>query len=119
MKDAFHGYNETVLTFACTWGVQKGSLVTMDSSQKVRPAEDGECFIGVALSVRDGYAAVQLQGYCELLAGEDITVGRTQLVADRYGRVKVRPGGVDVWVVATGERDADDGLGEDWVGVLI
>lgn len=116
---SFHGYNENVLTFECTGDVQRGSLVTMDSSQKVRVAKDGECFLGVALGVRDGFAAVQLQGYCELKADEDIPVGRTRLVASRFGRVKSRYEGIDVWVVAVGETENEDGIGEDWIGVLI
>lgn len=119
MKESFHGYNECVLTFSCGYDVEKGSLVTMDSSQKVRVAEDGECFIGVAIAVRDGFAAVQLQGYFEFPAGEDIPVGRTQLVADKYGRVKARPSGIDVWVVVSEERETEDGIGEDWVGIII
>ena len=116
---SFHGYNENVLTFECTGDVHSGSLVTMDSSQKVRVADDGECFIGVALSVRDGFAAVQLQGYFELKTDEDIPVGRTRLVASRFGRVKSRYEGIDVWVIATGEIENEDGICEDWIVVLI
>ena len=62
MEINFTGYQENVLTFECTDTVKAGDLVAMVSSGKVSKALADGSFSGKCLSVRDGYAAVQLSG---------------------------------------------------------
>ena len=94
----FNGYRENVLTFACESTVAAGKLVKMSASGKVANAAADDDFIGVALSVRDGYAAVQLDGYLEQPKSGTVSVGYNKLVAASSG-VKAAESGVDRLVV--------------------
>lgn len=94
----FSGYNETVLTFECTSGVTAGIPVKMSAAGKVTAASANDTFIGVARSVRDGYAAVQLGGYVEMKKNGTIGLGYTKLVAAAEG-VKAAETGIDRLVI--------------------
>lgn len=81
MEINFNGYQENVLTLACESTVAAGDLVAMSASGTVGKAEDNSAFIGVCLSERDGYAAVQLGGYVEMKKSGTVNLGFTKLVA--------------------------------------
>ena len=98
MNINFSGYRENVLTFECEHTVVKGKLVKMSESGKVANASCNEDFIGVAVSVNDGYAAVQLEGYVETYKTGAINVGYNKLVTALVG-VKTADIGIDRLVV--------------------
>ncbi len=81
----YNGYQENVLTFECDGTVEKGDLVAMASSGKVAKAAENSAFIGKCLSVKGGYAAVQLSGYVETAKSGTISMGYTKLVAAASG----------------------------------
>ena len=84
MNISFTGYRENVLTFECTNTVAVGDLVKMSASGKV--------------GVRDGYAAVQLDGYMEAAKSGTVNVGYNKLVAAASG-VKTAESGIDRLVI--------------------
>ena len=94
----FNGYKENVLTFECESTVAAGKLVKMSASGKVANASADDSFIGVAVSVRGGYAAVQLDGYVEAAKSGTVNVGYNKLVAASSG-VKAAEAGIDRLVV--------------------
>ena len=98
MEINFNGYRENALTFACTSAVKAGDLVKMSASGTVAPADANGDFIGVALSVRDGYAAVQLDGYVEYAKNGTVNTGVVKLVNTSTG-VKAAESGIDRLVV--------------------
>lgn len=98
MEINFTGYNENVLTFECASGVSAGDLVTMNASGKVAKAAADSVFIGKCLSVRDGYAAVQLSGYVEAAKTGTVDVGYNKLVSSGTG-VKAASSGTERLVI--------------------
>lgn len=90
----FNGFKENVLTFECESTVAAGKLVKMSASGKVANAAADDTFIGVAVSVRGGYAAVQLDGYIEMPKSGTVNVGYNKLVAASSG-VKAAQSGID------------------------
>lgn len=98
MEINFTGFNENVLTFECASGVAAGNLVTMNASGKVAKAAADSVFIGKCISVRDGYAAVQLSGYVEVPKTGTIDVGYNKLVASSTG-AKAGSSGIDRLVI--------------------
>lgn len=98
MDISFIGYKGNVLTFECESTVTAGKLVKMSASGKVANAAADDDFIGVALSVSQGYAAVQLDGYTEQPKSGTVSVGYNKLVAAASG-VKAAESGVDRLVV--------------------
>lgn len=94
MNIKFSGFNENVLTFEYTGTLNKGDLVKMSASAKVTKATANGEFIGVCLSTRDGYAAVQVKGYTEFKKSGTVNVGYNKLVATADA-VKTADTGVD------------------------
>lgn len=99
MNINFSGFNENVLTFECADDVKVGDSVDMLSSGKVYVAPAGKNFVGIAVAVRDGYAAVQVQGYCERNNVANIHVGLRYLVADSNNGVREATYGQGRWVI--------------------
>lgn len=102
MNISFIGYKENVLTFECESTVAAGKLVKMSASGKVANASANDDFIGVAVSVSEGYAAVQLDGYVETAKSGTVNVGYNKLVAASSG-VKTAESGIDRLVVSVGD----------------
>lgn len=98
MNIKFSGFNENVLTFEYTGTLNKGDLVKMSASAKVAKASANDAFIGVCVSTRDGYAAVQIAGYTEVAKSGTVTVGYQKLVA-ATGAVKTAETGIDRLVI--------------------
>ncbi len=63
MKVSLNGYGESVTTFEAEDGVKAGYPVKITGNGKVGLCSAKEAFCGIALNVRNGFAAVQLQGY--------------------------------------------------------
>lgn len=98
MNIKFSGFNENVLTFEYTGTLNKGDLVKMSASAKVTKVSANDDFIGVCLSTRGGYAAVQVQGYAEYAKSGTVNVGYNKLVAGSNA-VKAAETGIDRLVV--------------------
>ena len=103
MNINFAGFQENVLTFECTNTVKKGDLVKMSESGKVTKAAANDIFIGVCAAERDGYAAVQLEGYVEAAKSGTVNVGYNKLAAAASG-VKAAESGIDRLVVYTDDN---------------
>lgn len=102
MNINFSGYNENVVTFAVDGnGVTMGTPVKMSSSGTVSACESGDSMVGVAVNVRNGYAAVQLSGYIELPTDSTVTVGYQTLAAATDGKVEENASGREYLVVTS------------------
>ncbi|MBQ6152981.1 MAG: hypothetical protein IJJ15_04460 [Ruminococcus sp.] len=97
----FNGFNEKVLTFMADNTVTEGCLVTMDESGAVTKASADGGFIGVCLNVRNGFAAVQVEGYAETDLTGEVSVGDAILVAASSG-VKAAEEGKSYRVIYVG-----------------
>lgn len=92
METAMNGYAENTATFRCETKLLPGTPVMVTDSGTVAAA--GGTFCGVALSWRDGFAAVQLAGYVSLpYSGTKPAVGYQVLTADADGKVKAAASG--------------------------
>ncbi len=100
MNINFSGYNENVVTFAVdSQDVVMGTPVKMSDSGTVTVCADGDEMAGVAVNVRNGYAAVQLSGYIEMPTDEKMTVGYTKIAAASSNKVKQSDNGREYLVV--------------------
>lgn len=71
-----------MLTFKADSTVKVGTLVTLGENG-ARKAAGNECIVGVAVTVRDGYAGIQLSGQAELDCTDiNVTVGFCQLISN-------------------------------------
>ena len=102
MNVQFAGFKENVLTFECDESVAAGDLVKMYSSGTVTKASNGDQFIGVCLATREGYAAIQLEGYIESAKFGAVNVGYNKLVSAAAG-VKTSNDGIDRLVIYVDE----------------
>lgn len=109
MEVSFQGFGEQVATFTAA-EVAAGDLVKLSASGTVTACAEGDLPCGVALSVREGYAAVQLGGYAVLKASGSVPVGWQALAAAGKDSVKTLEGGLVKLVLESG-----DGV----VGVLL
>ena len=100
MNVKFNGFGENVLTFEADSALtQAGVAVALDEEGKVYPAASGDKICGVAVNVRDGYAAVQLKGYTELAAAEKIPCGYQCVGVDGQGKLVADGSGTQVLVL--------------------
>lgn len=101
MNINFSGYNENVVSFAVDENseVTMGTPVKMVSSATVGACDDGDIIAGVAVNVRNGYAAVQLSGYIEMPADTMLPIGYQKLVATTSNKVKCDDNGREYLVV--------------------
>ena len=88
----YTGFNEKVLTFDCEGTVNAGDLVIIHSSGTVKKAPADSDFAGVCLSVEDGCAAVQVEGYVYCPKSGTINVG-FQKISAAAGAVKANANG--------------------------
>lgn len=100
MNINFSGYNENVVTFETgSSDVVMGTPVKMSESGTVEKCSANDSFCGVAVNVRNGYAAVQLSGYIEMPTDEAFTVGYQNICADADNKVKSSDSGREYLVV--------------------
>ncbi len=87
MNVSFTGYKEGIVTFEAESDVTAGMPVTVSGNGKVKKATN--VFCGICKGVRNGYAAVQLDGYVQVPYTSTLTVGYQSLAADSTGKLKV------------------------------
>lgn len=114
MKVSLEGLGEQVATFeAETEGaaaVKAGGLVTMSGNGKVRACtEAGDIPAGVALSLRNGFAAVQVKGYVQVPCDSSVTVGWQAVASDASGALTV-PGSGGRQALVTDVEDGRCGI---------
>ena len=81
MNIGFNGFCENTVTFEADETVRKGSLVKIIDDNTVSACESGDKVCGVCVNVREGYAAVQLNGYAEISVSGEVQVGYQTLSA--------------------------------------
>lgn len=100
MNINFSGYNENVVTFETDSNdVIMGTPVKMSDSGTVTKCADSDAMCGVAVNVRNGYAAVQLSGYIEMPTDDTFTVGYQNIGAGEDNKVKSTDSGREYLVV--------------------
>jgi hypothetical protein len=100
MNINYNGYGENVLTFIADSGLtETGVLVKVTDSCTVAKCSGGDNFCGVCVGLRDGYAAVQLEGYAKMPASSKIAVGYQKLAAGSNGNIAVNASGRELLVV--------------------
>lgn len=100
MNVNFNGYCENAVTFEADSNLTKAGVpVKMTDNGKVTACASGDVFCGVCLSVRDGYAVVQLGGYVTLPASTKIAVGYKKLAAGENSTAVVSASGREYLVV--------------------
>jgi hypothetical protein len=94
MELSFNGFGENAATFAAQDGVAAGAPVKVTGSGTVGACAAGDDFCGVALNVRNGYAAVQLFGYARLpYDGAAPAAGWQMLSAAADGKIQAASAG--------------------------
>ena len=88
MKVSFEGIGEMVATFEVSGTVVPGDMVKLDGDGKVSACGDGDEFVGVAVTVREGCAGVQFAGMAQVSCDGELTCGWKKLVADGKGGIK-------------------------------
>jgi hypothetical protein len=90
MNNNFSNYPENVITFECDYeeNIYMGTPVKMSKSNTVAACRPGENMIGVAVNVRNGYAAVQLSGYIEMPTDEAFEVGYRNIIVAEDNKVR-------------------------------
>lgn len=100
MNVNFNGYCENAVTFEADSNLTKAGVpVKMTDNGKVTACASGDVFCGVCLSVRDGYAVVQLGGYVTLPASTKIAVGYKKLAVGENSTAVVSASGREYLVV--------------------
>ncbi len=100
MITSFKGFGENAVTFeADNTLTTAGVPVKITTDGKVSPCAAGDKVCGVALSVRDGFACVQLKGYTELPLSGTCTLGYAKLAAKAGGKVGTDDNGREVLVL--------------------
>ncbi len=88
-KVSFEGIGEVMATFYAENGVAAGQVVQLSGDSTVGPCEAGERFFGAAVSVKDGYVGVQVEGFAQVTCKDtSVTAGYVALTADGNGGVK-------------------------------
>jgi hypothetical protein len=100
MKISLNGFQENVATFEAGSGVTAGMPVKMTGNGVVGACADEDVFCGVAVSVREGFSAVQLGGYIRVpYSGTTVpVVGYQTLSATADGKVQVSATGRSILV---------------------
>lgn len=85
----FTGFHENMVTFHCDDTVKVGIPVTVNGKAAVTKSTAGMSFCGIARSVRENCASVQLSGYMRLpYSGTAPAYGVTSITADGNGGIK-------------------------------
>ena len=111
MDISLNGYGEQVATFAVSGEVKVGMPVKISANGTVAPCVAKDKFCGVVLSLRGGYAAVQMAGYAKLpYTGTKPTVGYQTVKADGTGKVQVEATGRLLLITDVDEPSGTCGL---------
>ncbi len=79
MDVCFNGFGENVLTFIASGTINAGDPVMISANGTVVKASGSFC--GICLGVRNGYAAVQVQGYAKVAYSSAPSVGYAKISA--------------------------------------
>ncbi len=100
MNINFNGYGENVTTFiADSTLTEAGVPVKITGDGTVGKCNGNDVFCGVCVGLRDGYAAVQLDGYVRMPAAAKIAPGYKKLAAGSSGDVAVNSTGRELLVL--------------------
>lgn len=111
MEVAFDKIGEVVATFEAAEGVTVGKAVKITASGQVGPCSaEGDVPAGVAVSLRNGLAGVQLYGYVELPCAATLTVGFGKVSMDASGKVQPDTDGRPALVVYADSTAGQCGL---------
>lgn len=102
-KISFEDIGSLIVTFGAQGGVQAGQVVKVTGNGTVGPCQQGDAFCGVAGSVKNGAAAVQVAGFMEVAATLPLKLGNVKLAANGAGGVKETEDGVSAIVVEVDE----------------
>ena len=106
MEFSFEGIGQVVATFAASDNVQPGMAVVLTGDSTVGLGEDGALPCGMALSVSNGLAAVQLSGVGKVgYSGTAPTVGWGGIAADGTGKVKASASGGPCLIISVNTDD--------------
>ncbi len=103
---SYDGIGQVMATFPAALDSQgadkvtEGAPVKMGAAGTVDLCGDGDAFIGVAMTVRDGCAGVQVRGFVTLPASGSIATGLVTLAANGSGGVKQVSSGGTAYLVA-------------------
>ena len=86
-KGSFEDIGMVTATFAAREDMKPGQVVKITGNGEVGACTDGDAFCGLALSVRSGFAGVQVKGFACLPTSGTVTLGRVKLAADGTGGV--------------------------------
>lgn len=102
MNISFNGFGENTVTFEADASLTKAGVpVTITAEGKAAPCTNGDKICGVAVNVRAGYAAVQLQGFVQLPADSAIDCGFNTVSATADGKVAADDNGREVLVITS------------------
>ncbi len=110
MNISFMGFGENTVTFQAEDTLTKGVPVKITAEGTAAPCEAGDKICGVAVNVRDGYAAIQLKGYAEFKCADTIDCGYQYIGAGANGTVEQDNSGREMLVVSSSE---------DTVGIIL
>ncbi|MBR3621454.1 MAG: hypothetical protein IKN56_08070 [Clostridia bacterium] len=85
MDISFEGYDNSAVTFMAEDNVVPGMPVSLSDSFTVQRAQPGDSVIGIALTVRGGYAAVQTRGIIRYRCVDGTEPGWARLTVDNKG----------------------------------
>lgn len=99
---SFEGIGEVVATFKAKSGLAAGQVVKVTGAGEMGACAAGERFCGLALSVDEGLAAVQVKGFATLPCTGVLSAGWSRLSANGSGGVKAdAANGTEYLVVGT------------------
>lgn len=112
MSVSLKGFNEKVITLQAVDGLKAGDAVSLSGNLEVSPASEGTDIFGFAISVTDGYAAVQVGGFitvpCEGI--EDAYVGYRAIQGADEGKIALAESGRKVFVVSVDKAAGKIGI---------
>lgn len=100
MNISFNGFMENTVTFEADESLKAGMAVTIADGIAV-PCSEGDKICGVCVNVREGYAAVQVQGFVSLPVSGSVATGFVSITADADGKAVVSDAGREVLCVCT------------------
>ena len=109
MEISFEGIGQVAATFMVEGDIQPGMAVAMTGDSTVGMGADGDPICGVALSAKNGMAAVQVGGMVKVgYSGTAPAIGWGTVAGDGAGKIKTAADGTKCLIlsVSTGDSTA-------------